>query len=79
MKTSFYGSRSVQVKSIKDWNYVIDKTHFTTEDFMKCSEVIKKNKKYPSVNEKYPYNYSRQPRLPIPFCFYLKRNPSQFY
>ena len=25
MKTSFYGSRSVQVKSIKDWNNVIDK------------------------------------------------------
>ena len=25
MKTSFCGSRSVQVKSIKDWNYIIDK------------------------------------------------------
>ena len=42
MKTSFYGSRSAQVKSIKDWNNVIAKIHFTTEDFMKRSEVIKK-------------------------------------
>ena len=41
MKTSFYGSTSVQVKSIKDWNNIIDKIHFTTEDFMKRSEVIK--------------------------------------
>ena len=40
MKTSFYGSRSVQVKSIKDWNNIIAKIHFTTEDFMKCSEVL---------------------------------------
>ena len=43
MKTSFYGFRSVQVKSIKDWNNIIDKIHFTTEDFMKRPEVIKKN------------------------------------
>ena len=35
MKTSFYGSRSVQVKSMKDWNNMIDKIPFTTEDFMK--------------------------------------------
>ena len=49
IKTSFYGSRSVQVKSIKDWNNIIDKRQFTTEDFMKCSEVIKKIKKCPSV------------------------------
>ena len=49
MKTSFYGSRSVQVKSMKDWNNMIDKIPFTTEDFMKRFEVIKKNKKYPSV------------------------------
>ena len=45
MKTSFYGSRSVQVKSIKDWNNIIDKIHFTSEDFMKHFEVIKKNNK----------------------------------
>ena len=44
MKTSFYGSRSVQVKSIKDWNNIIDKIHFTIEDFMKHSEFIKKIK-----------------------------------
>ena len=44
MKTSFYGSRSVQVKSIKDWNNIIAKIYFTTEDFMKHSEVIKKIK-----------------------------------
>ena len=44
MKTSFYGSRSVQVKSIKDWNNIIDKIHFTPEDFMKHFEVIKKIK-----------------------------------
>ena len=42
MKTSCYGSRSVQIKSIKDWNNIIDKIHFTTADFMKHSEVIKK-------------------------------------
>ena len=42
MKTSFYGFRSVQVKSIKNWNNIIDKIHFTPEDFMKHSEVIKK-------------------------------------
>ena len=44
MKTSFYGSRSVHVKSIKDWNNIIAKIHFTTEAFMKRSEVIKKIK-----------------------------------
>ena len=49
MKTSFYSSRSVQVKSIKDRNNITDKINFTTEDFMKHSEVIKKNKKHPSV------------------------------
>ena len=33
MKTSFSGFRSVQVKSIKDWNNITDKIHFTaTED-----------------------------------------------
>ena len=48
MKTSFYGSRLIQVKSVKDWNNIIDKIHSTTEDFMKRSEVIKKKKK-PSV------------------------------
>ena len=42
MKTSFFGSRTVQVKSIKNWNNIIDKTHFRPEDFMKHSEVIKK-------------------------------------
>ena len=40
MKTSFYGSKSVQVKSIKDWNNIIDKIHFTTEDFMKCLHAL---------------------------------------
>ena len=40
----FYGSRSVQIKSMKDWNNINDKIHFTTEDFMKRSEVIKKIK-----------------------------------
>ena len=49
MKTSFYGSRSAQVKSIKDWNNIIDKIHFTPEDLMKRFEVIKKIKKYTSV------------------------------
>ena len=44
IKTSFYSSRSVQFKSIKDWNNIIDKIHFTTDDFMKRSEVIKKIK-----------------------------------
>ena len=44
MKTSFYDSRSVLVKSIKDWNNIIDKIHFTNEDFMKRLEVIKKIK-----------------------------------
>ena len=49
MKTSLYGSRSFQIKSIKDWNNIIDKIHFTTEDFMKCSRGYQKNKKCPSV------------------------------
>ena len=44
MKTSSYGSRSVQVKSIKDWNDIIDKIHFTPEDLMKRFEVIQKIK-----------------------------------
>ena len=44
MKTSFYGSRSVKVKSIKDWNNIIAKIHFATEGLMKHSEVIKKIK-----------------------------------
>ena len=44
MKTSFYGSRSVQVKSIKDWNNIIDKIHFTPEELMKRFEGIKKIK-----------------------------------
>ena len=35
MKTSFSGSRSAQVKSIKDRNNITDKIHFTTtEDLM---------------------------------------------
>ena len=44
MKTLFYGSRSVQVKSVKDWNNIIDKIHYTAKDFMKRFEVIKKIK-----------------------------------
>ena len=44
MKTSFNGSRSVQVKSIKDWNNTTDKIHFTPEDLMKLFEIIKKIK-----------------------------------
>ena len=47
IKTSFYGSRSVQVKTTKDWNDIIDKIHFTPEDLMKRFEVIKK--KYTSL------------------------------
>ena len=42
MKISFYSSRSIHGKSIKDWNNLIDKIHFFAEDFMKPSEVIKK-------------------------------------
>ena len=47
IKTSFYGSRSVQVKSIKDWNHITDKIHFRPEDLMKRFEVIKKIKNTP--------------------------------
>ena len=47
MKTSFYGPISVQIKSVKDWNNIIDKIHIITEDFMKRSEVIKKIKNAP--------------------------------
>ena len=25
-----------KVESIKDWNIIIDKIHFTADDFMKC-------------------------------------------
>ena len=63
MKTSFYCSKSLQVKSIKDWNIIIDKMLFTTKDFMKPFEVIKK------------INY---PQL-LPFCLYLKHNPWQLF
>ena len=35
MKTSFYGSMLVQVKSVKDWNDIIDKIHFTPLNFLK--------------------------------------------
>ena len=45
-KTSFYGSRSVQVTSIKDWKNITDGIHFTPDNFIKCSLVIKKIKKY---------------------------------
>ena len=41
MKTSFYDSRSVQVKQIKDWNNIIAKIQFATDNLMKRSEVIK--------------------------------------
>ena len=58
MKTAFYDSKSVQVKSINGWNNnMADNNtlhmtgnmtgiiiHFTTEDLMKRSEVIKKMK-----------------------------------
>ena len=44
MKTSFHSSRSVQVKSIKDWNNIIDKIRLTTKDFMKRIEVMQKIK-----------------------------------
>ena len=37
-----------QVKSIKEWNNIIDKIHFIIEDFMK-HWVYQKNKKYPSL------------------------------
>ena len=49
MELLFYDSRSVQVESIKNWNNLIDKVHFTPEDFMKHFEVIKKNFKYFSL------------------------------
>ena len=42
MKNLFYGSRSVQFKSIKNWNNIIDKINFTTEDLMKLFAIIKK-------------------------------------
>ena len=60
MKTSFCGSRSVEVKSIKDWNNIFNKIHFATEDFMKCSEVIIKIKNIFCDKTSYPYNYSRE-------------------
>ena len=44
MEPLFYDSRSVQVKSIKDWNNIVDKIQFTPEDSMKHFEVIKKSK-----------------------------------
>ena len=44
MEPLFYGSRSAQVKSINDWNNIIDKIHFTPEDSTKHFEVIKKPK-----------------------------------
>ena len=49
MKTSLDGYRSVQVKSIKGCNNIIDKIHFTTEDSMQSLRLSKKPRKYPSV------------------------------
>ena len=43
MKTSC-SSRSVQFKSVKNWNNIIGKIHITAEDFMKHFEIIKKIK-----------------------------------
>ena len=60
MKTSFCGSRSLEIKSIKDWNKIFIKIHFVTEDFMKCSEVIIKIKNIFCDKTSYPYNYSRE-------------------
>ena len=60
MKTSFCGSRLVEVKSIKDWNNIFNKIHFATEDFMKCSKVIIKIKNIFCDKTNYPYNYSRE-------------------
>ena len=44
-KNGFLIKTCIQVKSIKNWNNVIEEIHFTLEDFMKCSEVINKKKK----------------------------------
>ena len=44
MNTHFYGHISVQVKSMKNWNNITDKTPFSAEDFLKRSEVTKKIK-----------------------------------
>ena len=41
MEPLFHGSGSVQVKSLKDLNNIIDKIHFTPEDSMKHFEVTK--------------------------------------
>ena len=76
IKTSFC-SRSVQVKSIKDWNNVIDKIHFTPKDFMKSSEVIKKKKKH--FCDKTTLITILDNLSLLPFCLYLKHNPCQIY
>ena len=39
--TQMLGSSSVKIKSIKDWNEVIHKIHFSSELFFKRAEFIK--------------------------------------
>ena len=62
MKTSFYGSKPLWTKSIKDWNSMIDEIHFTHEDFMEPFEVIKKQK-IPFCDKTTLMTYSIQPKL----------------
>ena len=47
MKTSFYRSGSVQVKSIKDWNNLIDKIHSSNALRLLKKEKIPSSKKIP--------------------------------
>ena len=63
METSFYCSKLIWGKSIKDWNNMIDEIHFTPEDFMEHSEVTKKIKKIPFCDKITLMTYSRQPKL----------------
>ena len=39
--TQMLGSNSIKIKSIKDWNEVIHKIHFSSELFFKRAEFIK--------------------------------------
>ena len=41
INTQMFGSNSVKIKSIKDWNEIIHKIHFSSEPLFKHAEFIK--------------------------------------
>ena len=72
MKTSFYGFRPVQVKSIKAWNNIIDEIHFTPEDFMKRHTRLKGTE--PIQNRKHTFLWYVLDCMPVSMQHNLKNH-----